>query len=51
MKYTSPWLMCSLVHKFKGKEEGEGLSSLFENGGKFLPFAFTQFNFNNDILR
>jgi len=41
---TTPWLMCSLIHKFGGKEDGEGVGDIagyIEEVRKALPPDFT----------
>ena len=40
---TTPWLMCSLIHKFGGKEEGEDVGDIpgyIEELKKALPLGF-----------
>ncbi|MCX6141775.1 MAG: type I restriction endonuclease subunit R [Ignavibacteriales bacterium] len=41
---TTPWLLCSLIHKFGGKEEGEevgDIAAFIEEVKKALPPGFT----------
>ena len=37
---TNPWLLCSLIHKFGGKEDGEDIAGYIEDIKKALPSGF-----------
>lgn len=36
----SPWLLCSLIHKFGGKEDGEDIGTYLDEVNKALPPGF-----------